>query len=215
MAKAVIFDKDGVIVETSRLHFEKWKKTFARYNKKLTREFHLKNLSGRSSRENIKTHLDSAVSNEDLSKILQEQIDFILAMYDKYVTVVPGFLDFLKKLKKNNIPTALATSSRKESSDFIIDRLKIRSYFRSIINGDNVINAKPDPEIYFKAAKNLHVKPYDCVVFEDSYSGVEAAKQAGMKVILVMTSHTQAEIPAVDLAIKDFTKICIREVMEI
>ena len=215
MAKAVIFDKDGVIVETSRLHFEKWKRTFTEYNKKLTREFHLKKMSGRSSRENIKTHLDAAISDEDLSKILQEQIDFLISMYDKYVTVIPGVLHLLQKLKENNILTALATSSRKESCDFIIDRLKIRPYFQSIINGDDIVNNKPNPEIYLKAAKNLRIKPHDCVVFEDSHLGVEAAKRAGMKVVLVMTSHTQKEIPAVDLAIKDFTKISIREVLEI
>ena len=212
MAKAVIFDKDGVIVETSRLHFEKWKKTFTKYNKKLTREFHLKKMSGRSSRENIKTHLDSAISDEDLSKILQEQIDFLISMYYKYVTVVPGVLNFLKKLKKANIPTALATSSRKESSNFVIDKLKIRFYFQSIINGDDIVNSKPNPEIYLKSAKKLGVKPIDCVVFEDSHLGVEAAKKAGMKVILVMTSHTQKEIPAVDLAIKDFTQITVKDI---
>lgn len=212
MSKAAIFDKDGVIVHTTRLHFEKWKRTFSKYNKKLTRDFLLKNMAGRSAKENIKRHLDSSISDEDLTKILQEQLSFMLSMYDKYVTVVPGVIDFLKKLKDHNIPMALATSSRRESSDYVLDRLKIGTYFRSVINGDDVTHSKPHPEIYLTSARKLGVIPSSCVVFEDSISGVQAAKKAGMKVILVMTSHAQKEIPSVDMAIKDFRKINVSDV---
>ncbi|OGK17057.1 hypothetical protein A2774_01360 [Candidatus Roizmanbacteria bacterium RIFCSPHIGHO2_01_FULL_39_12c] len=156
MAKAVIFDKDGVIVETRKLHFEKWKKTFEKYNKSF---------------------------NE---KILNELM--------------------------GRIPLALATSSRLESMNLVLDKFKLRSYFKVLVNAYDVKSAKPDPEIYLSTAKKLKVKPNDCAVFEDSYSGVEAAKRAGMKIILVMTSLTQKEIPNANLAIKDFIKINVADV---
>ncbi|MBI4226438.1 HAD family phosphatase [Candidatus Roizmanbacteria bacterium] len=211
MAKAVIFDKDGVIVETTRLHFEKWKRTFAAYKKNITLDFMIRNLSGRSAKENIKRHLDASISQENLTKILTDQMSFMQKMFDKYAELVPGIIDFLKKLKKQKITTALATSSRKESTDLVLDRFKIRPYFQTIINANDILHAKPHPEIYLKSAQKLKVKPYQCVVFEDSYSGVEAAKKAGMKIVLVMTSHTQKEIRNVDLAIKDFTKISVAD----
>ena len=130
-------------------------------------------------------------------------------MFAKYVKPVLGIIEFLQKLNKQKFPTALATSSRKTISDYVLENFGIRKYFNHIITGDDVTRAKPDPEIYLKAANNLKIKPFDCIVFEDSISGVEAAKKAGMKVILVMTSHTKKEIPNVDLAIKDFTDISV------
>ena len=133
-------------------------------------------------------------------------------MFDRYVSLVPGILNFLKKLKEAKTPVALATSSRLESMDLVLDKFKLRSYFQIIINANQISRSKPDPEIYLKAANQLKINPKDCVVFEDSYSGVEAAKRAGMKVVLVMTSHTRKDIPAVDLAIKDFTKININDI---
>ena len=209
MAKAAIFDKDGVIVNSTRLHFEKWKRTFSKYNKILSQSFMLKNMAGRSARENIKLHLDPLISSEDLSKVLEEQLKFMFEMFHKYVILVPGILNFLKNLKKNRIPAALATSSRKETMRLTLDKFNLHPYFQSVISADEVLNAKPHPEIYLAASKKLKIKPQDCVVFEDSYSGVEAAKKARMKVILVMTSHSQKEIPDVDMAIKDFTQISV------
>lgn len=211
MAKAVIFDKDGVIVETKKLHFEKWKRTFNQHNKKFNEEI-LNQMMGRSARENIKEFLDPTLSDEFITKILGEQLRFITSMFDRYVSLVPGIINFLKKLKDANIPVALATSSRLESMNLVLDKFKLRPYFSVLINANDIALAKPNPEIYLHSVKSLKVKPEICVVFEDSYSGVEAAKSAGMKVVLVMTSHTQKEIPDVDLAIKDFTKITVKDV---
>lgn len=212
MAKAAIFDKDGVIIHTTALYFERWKRTFAKYNKELTLDFHNKELSGRKARDSIRKHLDPSISEENLTKLLQEQFNFTMDQFEKYVKPVLGVIEFLEKLNRQKIPTALATSSRKTISDYVLKNLDIKKYFQSIITGDDVSKAKPDPEIYLKSAQNLHINPSECVVFEDSYSGVEAAKKAGMKVVLVMTSHTKKEIPNVDLAIKDFSKINISDI---
>ena len=212
MAKAVIFDKDGVLIHTTRLYFERWKKTFAQFDKKLTLDFHNNHLEGRKASESIKRHLKSDISQEDLTKLLEEQLNFMLINFNKYIKPVEGVLDFLSKLKSAKIPVALGTSSRKEMTKHVLDTLNLRQYFNEIVDGDDVKHGKPSPDIYLKAAKLLKTEPKNCVVFEDSYSGVEAAKKAGMKVVLVMTSHTQKEIPGVDLAIKDFTKITLKDI---
>ncbi len=211
MAKAVIFDKDGVVIDSGRLHYEKWKKTLANFDKKLKLDFYKKNIAGRSAPENIKRHFPD-LSGEDIAKLLSEQIDFITTMFDTYVTLVPGVVSFLSELKKHNVKVAMATSSRIASTDIALDRFALRSFFQSIVTADDVQFAKPNPEIYLKAAERLGVKPGDCVVFEDSYLGVESAKKANMKVILVMTSHSRKDIPSVDMAIKDFTHINVSDV---
>jgi len=215
MAKAVIFDKDGVIVQSTRLHLEVWKRTFAIHNKKISLAFMRKYMMGRSAKENIKAHLDPNIADKKMKQELNDQLTFIRKNYRKYIEIVPGILNFLKKLKKAKIRAALATSSRRETTDLFLDTLKLREYFNSITTSDDVTKAKPDPEIYLKAAKNLRVKPADSVVFEDSYSGIEAAKRAGMKVVLVTTSLTKKEISNVDLSIKDFTKISISDLRKI
>lgn len=216
MIKAVIFDKDGVIVHTTELYFERWKKTFSKFNKNLTKEFHLRFVSGRKAKETIKKHLNQNITEEDLTKELQEQLTFTINNYKKYVKPVKGIEAFLKKLKNDHIPLALATSSRKETSDYAIDMLNIRDFFSVIITGDDLESLKPNPEIYIHIAKKLGIKPKDCVVFEDSISGVEAAKKAGMKIVLVMTSHTEDQIPTkVDLAISDFTQIKIQDIKKL
>ncbi|OGK24848.1 hypothetical protein A3D76_07000 [Candidatus Roizmanbacteria bacterium RIFCSPHIGHO2_02_FULL_37_9b] len=170
---------------------------------------------GRSAKENIKAHLDPNIADKKMKQELNDQLTFIRKNYRKYIEIVPGILNFLKKLKKAKIRAALATSSRRETTDLFLDTLKLREYFNSITTSDDVTKAKPDPEIYLKAAKNLRVKPADSVVFEDSYSGIEAAKRAGMKVVLVTTSLTKKEISNVDLSIKDFTKISISDLRKI
>lgn len=212
MAKAAIFDKDGVIVKVTDYYFEAWKKLFSGKNKIMNRKFHDKHIIGRTALENIREFIDPEVTDEKFKSLMQEYFSYGGLDLKKNIRPVKGVLNFLKKLNSFNFPTALGTSSRRESTDKILDYLKIKSYFRTIVCAENVDSGKPAPDIFLKAAQNLRIKSAECVVFEDSPSGVEAAKKAGMKVVLVMTSHSRKEIPDVDLAIKDFTQINVSDV---
>jgi len=212
MVKAAIFDKDGVVVHTTELYYLRWQETFVKFNKKLDREFYEKKIMGRSAKDNLRNHINSKLTNEDLTKILQEQFHFTKGNFDQYVTLVSGIEKYLADLNKAGMILALATSSRKETTDIVLDKYHLRKYFKAIVTADNLKHAKPDPEIFLIAAEKLKIKPDECVVFEDSHSGVEAARRAGMKVVLVMTSHNQKAIPNTDLAIKDFTTISVKDI---
>lgn len=212
MAKAVIFDKDGVIVHSSPLHFISFSLALKEIGFVLKKENKYK-LMGRSAKENIERLLGNKIESIDIDKLLKRKDFHFKKIFNPVANVVPGVIPFLKKLKKSRVPTALATSSRIGMTDFIVDSLKIREYFDIIITAEDVRAAKPDPELFLAAAKELGVSPSDCVVFEDSYAGIEAAKKADMKIVLVTTSHRSHK--EAHLAIKDFTRITVKSVFTI
>jgi HAD superfamily hydrolase (TIGR01509 family) len=114
--------------------------------------------------------------------------------------LVPGVREFLQRHAGQ--PVGLATNAEPANVDFILDRGGLRAYFRVVVDGHQVQHPKPHPEIYLRAAGLLSVAPRNCIVFEDSFSGVEAARAAGARIVGVRTTHR--ELPGADLVIDDF-----------
>jgi len=114
--------------------------------------------------------------------------------------LVPGLRDFLERYR--GIPKAVASNAEPANVDFLLDQGGLRPYFQVVLNGHQVSHPKPDPEIYLRAAELLHVEPAGCIVFEDSYSGIEAGRAAGMKVIGLSTTHD--DLPGTELIADNF-----------
>lgn len=198
---AMIFDMDGVIIHSNPLHVEAWKvynrrfgidageavrdRMYGRRNDEIVREFFGAHLN------------DEAVAAHGAAK---EELFREMAAPGLAGHLVPGVREFLER--HASLPLALATNAEPSNVDFLLDRGDLRGFFQAIIDGHQVRRPKPDPEIYLRAAKLLDVEPRDCVVFEDSYTGVEAAHAAGMRVVGLKTTH--ADLPDVDLAVDDF-----------
>ena len=115
-------------------------------------------------------------------------------------SLVPGIREFLTR--HQDLSLALATNAEPPNVDFVLGETGLRHFFRVIVNGQQVINPKPHPEIYLRVAKELGAPPETCVVFEDSRTGVEAALAAGMRVVGVSTTHD--DLARVSLLIPDF-----------
>src|SRR5262249_31158202 len=115
-------------------------------------------------------------------------------------TLVPGLLDFLDEFK--DVPKALATNAETENVDFLLDRANLRTYFRAVVDGRQVRHPKPNPEIYLKAADLVGVSASECIVFEDSYTGVEAGISAGMRVVGLCTTYV--DLPGTSIAVHNF-----------
>jgi HAD superfamily hydrolase (TIGR01509 family) len=115
-----------------------------------------------------------------------------------------GLIDFLDKMDKAGIPRAIATSAPRANVDFTLEKTGTGKYFETILDDSFVTEGKPDPQIYLKSAAALGLQPGDCIVFEDSLSGVKAGKRAGCKVIGVTTTHSKAELAETDLTIDNF-----------
>jgi len=182
---ACIFDLDGVIVDTARYHFLAWKKLTDQLGIHFTEEDNerLKGVSRMASLEiileigNIKT--DDSTKLEYATLKNKWYTDFISKMTPD--EILPGSLDFIKELRKANIRVAIGSASK--NTPLILKRVGILELFDAVADGNIVSKAKPDPDIFIKAAEMVNVKPRKCVVFEDAVAGVQAALNAGMMCI--------------------------------
>lgn len=185
MVKACIFDLDGVIVDTARYHFIAWKALADELGFEFTEKDN-ERLKGVSRMKSLDILME--IGGLDFSKEKKEELaqrknehyrSFILKMTPD--EILPGAEDFIKKVKDNNILTAVGSASKNAMT--ILDRLQLTSWFDAIIDGTKVTKAKPDPEVFLKGAESLNISPENCVVFEDAEAGVEAALAGGMKCI--------------------------------
>ena len=180
--QAVIFDLDGVIVDTAKYHFLAWKE-LAMSLKIPFDEHDNENLKGVSRNKSLEYILSKG--NLDFSGLEKEKLTTQknLRYLDHIVTldqndILPGIIDFLEDLRKNKIKIALGSASKNAS--FILDRLNIVHYFDALIDGNMTQKGKPDPETFLLAAELLHYEAAHCLVVEDASKGVDAALSAGM-----------------------------------
>lgn len=180
--KACIFDLDGVICDTAKYHYLAWKRLASSLGFEFTEKDNerLKGVS-RMDSLNILLSIGNVTIDDNTKLALAEKKnewyrEFIINMNEDEIS--EGVLPFLKLLKENHIKIALGSVSKNAST--ILDGLKIWDYFDSVIDGNKVKNAKPDPEVFLNAAKEMNVDPKNCVVFEDAVAGIQAAINAGM-----------------------------------
>jgi beta-phosphoglucomutase family hydrolase len=179
--ECVIFDMDGLILDTERLSFEAWRKILKKYGRVMTRETYT-TLMG-ITYENVVNRLIEIYGQElPIAEIYAEKnMEVLKFMHDNGVPVKPGIYELLDFLVERNYKLALATSTSREKAVNLLERVGIKDKFGVMVFGDEVVNSKPDPEIFLKAAEKLGVNPEKCIVLEDSSAGIEAAYRAGMK----------------------------------
>lgn len=180
--KACIFDLDGVIVDTATYHYKAWKRLANELGFDLTEEQN-EQLKGVSRMKSLDILLD--IGNMELSeKEKADQAEKKNQWYRSYIKemkpddIFPGTLPLMEQLKTAGIKIAIGSASKNART--IIDQIRIEPYLDSIVDGNKITKAKPDPEIFRLAAQELQEDPKDCVVFEDAQSGVQAANNAGM-----------------------------------
>ena len=183
--KAIIFDLDGVLVDTAKYHYLAWKKLAEELNIEFSVEDNerLKGVSRMQSLEIIleigNTSLDHDTKIELAEKKNLWYVEYISKLTP--VDILPGVIGFIESTKAKGIKIALGSASK--NSMLILDKLNLTNYFDAIIDGTKVSKAKPDPEVFLKGAEELKVLPSQCIVFEDAEAGVEAAINAGMNCI--------------------------------
>lgn len=212
--KAAIFDMDGVIIDNHIYHVKSWaefcKKNSIAFDENTFRTKYF----GKNTRDTFNGLLGYSLTDEEINAMGEEKEKIYREMYKDYITPVDGLIPFLNSLKKAEIKTAVATSAPTSNLNFTLDALNIRHLFDVVVDASGVAKGKPDPEIYLKAANLLNLTPSDCIVFEDSVSGIKSGQGAGMKVIALATTHTPDELPITSLMIKDFLEISIQRINE-
>ncbi len=210
MLKAVIFDLDGVIADSMNLHFEAEKKTLLKYGISAT-TVELAAYSGNKVTvkfsEMLRKHGVKA-SPEDVLKVhVSESYEYIKLN----VAPVQGAIKLLKELNRKKLKLCVASGSPRIFVEFVVDKFRIRGLFEFILTGDDVVNSKPDPEMFLKAAQKKGCKPNECIVMEDALNGIQAAKAAGMKCVAIATTHEKDELAAADKIIGSFSELSISD----
>jgi len=206
--KGYIFDLDGVLVDTAKYHYIAWKTIAKEFNFELTPQHNeqLKGIGREVSLHQILQWAGKTLSETDFTdtalrknKLYLEQISSIDSS-----ELLPGVLNFLQLLKAHHKKIALGSASR--NARLVLERTGILPLFDAIVDGTMVSKAKPNPEVFLKAAEGLRLPPADCCVFEDAPAGVQAAKSAGMKVIGVGNSEV---LKVADTVIPNFLNMKI------
>lgn len=205
---AMVLDMDGVIVDSNPLHTETWKQYNLRFGIDVG-EAVAERMYGRRNDEIVRDFFGAHLSAEEVAAhgAAKEELYRTMLAPRLAEALVPGVREFLARHAGG--PLGVATNAEPANVNFILDGAGLRGYFRVIVDGHQVTHAKPHPEIYLRAAELLGVAPRNCVVFEDSYAGVDAARAAGARVVGVRTTHR--ELPGASLEIDDFRSAALEE----
>lgn len=212
MPFAFVFDMDGVIVDSNPYHKIALRQFCEKHGHTLTETELREKIYGRTNKDWI-PNLFGNIDRDLAKKYADEKETLYREIYAPHIRPVPGLIEFLDALDRLRKARAIATSAPLENVDFTLDKTDTRRYFKVILDESFVSKGKPDPEIYLKTAKALNLPPDQCVVIEDSLSGIEAAKAAGSRVIAITTTHSKVEFPPVDLIIDDFVGLDPKDVI--
>ena len=203
---AFIFDMDGVIVDTNPYHKIALRQFARKYGYSLSEEELIRKIYGRTNKEWIPNLFDRALSPEEVNRFGEEKEKLFRDLYEKDIKEVRGLTPFLDEAMQLNIKLAIGTSAPRSNVDFVLDKTGIGKYFPVILDESHVSHGKPNPEIYVNCAAALHYNPKQCIVFEDSLSGVAAARAAGCLVVGISTTHSPEEL-GTKVTMKDFTEL--------
>lgn len=207
MIKAVIFDMDGVIIDSEPVHLELEQELFRNLGLNISHEEHLAFVGSTSY------YMWDAVKNKyNLPYTLEELVETDRTKYLNHISSpegsvkpIDGVNELIKELHSCGLKLAVASSSPIDVIELVIRTLKLDKYFDILVTGDYVERSKPEPDIFLYAADKLSVEPHECVVIEDSYNGVQAAKKAGMKIIgFINPNSGNQDLSSADMIINSF-----------
>jgi beta-phosphoglucomutase family hydrolase len=189
---ALIFDMDGVIVDSNPVHREAWVAFNRGYGLETTPAM-LERMYGKRNDEIIGDYFGDGLGLEEVVARSRAKEELYREMAGSRIEqmLLPGLRAFLDRYRA--VPMAVASNAEPENVAFVLDRAGLRPYFRVVVDGRQVIHPKPHPDVYLRAAALLEVAPANCIVMEDSPTGVAAAKAAGMRVIGVRTTYVNLQ----------------------
>lgn len=208
--KAVIFDMDGVLVDSQPYHFKADIDTMAEYGVIKDQKFY-ESFAGTLTADRMRTLKEMFGLDAPVEEMTIKRENMILDIMGKEdIKPVLGIPEFLRSIKEKGLTTAVASSSDYKLINLILDRLKIAKYFDSVTSGSDVKRGKPSPDVFLLAAERIGIEPAECLVVEDSENGVKAAKAAGMKVLgYINPTSGKQDLSLADFITDDFKKISI------
>ena len=196
---ALVFDLDGVIIDSNPVHTQAWRAYLYRFG------IHVPGIEarmhGKRNDEIVRDFFGPLETEQVFAHgAAKEQLYRQLMACQLQNRLVPGVSTFLERHREASL--GLASNAEPANVDFVLDGASLRGYFKAVVDGHQVNRPKPDPEIYIRIARLLAVEPHECIVFEDSPPGIQAAHAAGARVVAVVADG--AKHPQAELTIRDF-----------
>ena len=192
--KAFLFDLNGTMIHDMEYHTRAWQHVL---NHDLGGSFTWEEIKpqmyGKNQELLVRMFGADRFTTEEMNVLSVEKEKRYQAEFLPHLALLPGLAEFLEQAHQQGIPMAIGSAAIPFNINFVLDNLNIRHYFQQIVSADDVTLSKPHPETFLKAAQQLQVAPADCIVFEDVPKGAEAAQNAGMKAVILTTTHEAYE----------------------
>jgi HAD superfamily hydrolase (TIGR01509 family) len=211
--EAVVFDMDGVIIDSEPLWSEAERQLLARRNLTYTEQLKplLMGLDSREAVRILKKHYDLG---EPVEELVHERNQLVSELIQQRGQPIPHALELIQRVRDVGLKTVVASSSPYALVELVVDKLGIGPLLDLVLSGDEVSRGKPAPDIYDTAAKTLGVAPECCLVIEDAPNGVRAAKAAGMRCLAITTGASKTELAAADEVVEDFRGLDLLKLWE-
>jgi beta-phosphoglucomutase len=207
--KALIFDMDGTMVDNMMIHHRAWQQRLAQEGLHFSMAEVIEHCHGKNL-EILERLFGDKYTEEQRLVISNEKEAIYREVFRDDIKLIDGLSELLATAFEHEIPLAIGTAAQYDNVNFVLDTLNIRNYFEIIVADVDVKKGKPDPEVFLKVAEKLGISPENCLVFEDSPVGAQAAQNAGMKSIILTTTHKKHEFENYTTLIK-----CINNYNEI
>lgn len=214
---AFIFDMDGTIVDNMAYHTRSWVEFFQRRGRSIDPDEFFRKTAGRQGREIMRLYMGEHLTDEEVKLLNEEKEAVYRELYAPHRATITGFDDLLVKAKACDVALAVATSAPNANIDFTLDGLNLRRHFDVVVGAVDVARGKPEPDAFLLAAERCGAQPGNCIVFEDAPIGVEAARRAGMRCVVLTTTlpaEAFAEYENVIHIVSDFSQLTIDELFK-
>jgi beta-phosphoglucomutase len=197
--KAFIFDLNGTMINDMPYHTKAWQSLLNdQLGGNFTWEEVKKEMYGKNPEVLVRMFGADRFTMDEMNDLSYKKEQRYQQEFLPNLALLPGLREFLEAAYQKGIPMAIGSAAIPFNIDFVLDNLNIRHYFKAIVSADDVVLSKPHPETFLKAAQLLNAGPANCIVFEDVPKGVEAAANAGMKAVVLTTTHVADEFEHLD-----------------
>jgi beta-phosphoglucomutase family hydrolase len=211
--KAFLFDLNGTMIDDMHYHIKAWHGILNGLGANISLERMKEECYGKND-ELLERMFPGRFSEDEKREMSYEKERHYQLAFKPHLKLLPGLDVFLEEAHQQHIKMAIGSAAIMFNIDFVLDNLHLRDYFSALVSADDVTVSKPDPETFLSCAQRLGIAPEHCIVFEDSPKGVESAKRAGMKAVVLTTLHEAHEFEGLDhvlMCVKDFADVKLKE----
>ena len=212
MGRAVLWDLDGVLVDTATFHFQAWRELMGELGRPLSEQDFRRTFGLRN--DAILKELLGDLAPAEVERLSRRKEELFRERAKGRITPIAGAVELARRLERQGTKMGLVSSTPRENIELIVGELGLEGSFQAVVAAEDTEHGKPDPEGFLLAAERLGVSPEDCVVIEDAPGGVEAAKRAGMRCVGLTTTRPREGLAKADLVVDSLTEAALTTFLE-